>query len=99
MLIVKNDCHCALGAFSFVSCLVTWQRRILKKLTSSPLVQDVRLSDWDNVSVSLVWRSPAHDGGRPVTHYLIEQKGKYDMDFVQVFTTEGESVRTSNTKS
>jgi hypothetical protein len=52
-------------------------------------LQDVVLSDWDNVSVSLVWRSPATDGGRPVTHYLIEQKGKYDMDFVQVFATEG----------
>jgi hypothetical protein len=49
----------------------------------------VSLSDWDNVSVSLTWRSPRSDGGRPVTHYLIEQKGKYDIDFTQVFATEG----------
>jgi hypothetical protein len=49
----------------------------------------VSLSDWDNVSVSLTWRSPLSDGGRPVTHYLIEQKGKYDIDFTQVFSTEG----------
>jgi hypothetical protein len=52
-------------------------------------VQEVSLSDWDNVSVSLTWRSPRSDGGRPVTHYLVEQKGKYDIDFTQVFATEG----------
>jgi hypothetical protein len=51
--------------------------------------QEVSLSDWDNVSVSLTWRSPRSDGGRPVTHYLIDQKGKYDIDFTQVFATEG----------
>jgi hypothetical protein len=49
----------------------------------------VKLSDWDNVSVSLVWRCPDNDGGRPILNYIVEQKGKYDLDFVTVFTTEG----------
>ena len=47
------------------------------------------IEDWDNVSVLLTWEPPPYDGGRPVTHYLLEQKGKYDLDFVPVQETTG----------
>ena len=45
------------------------------------------IEDWDNVSVELRWEPPARDGGRPVTHYVVEQKGKYDLDYVSVLST------------
>ena len=40
-------------------------------------------------SALLKWEAPEHDGGRPITHYIVEQKGKYDLDFVQVYQTSG----------
>ena len=51
--------------------------------------RNVVIDDWDNESVSLIWEVPLTDGGRPITHYLVEQKGKYDIDFVEVLKTEG----------
>ena len=35
---------------------------------------------------------PRFDGGRPVTHYVIEQKGKYDADFIEVASTDDASL-------
>ena len=49
--------------------------------------RNVLIDDWDNVSVSLTWEVPIGDGGRPITHYVIEQKGKYDLDFIEVSAT------------
>ena len=49
--------------------------------------RNVVIDDWDNESVSLIWEVPLTDGGRPITHYLVEQKGKYDLDFVEVLAT------------
>ena len=46
------------------------------------------IDDWDNISVLLKWDPPVHDGGREITHYIVEQKGKYDIDFVEVLTTD-----------
>ena len=45
------------------------------------------IEDWDNVSALLTWDEPKHDGGRPITHYIVEQKGKYDLDFVEILQT------------
>ena len=50
--------------------------------------RNLEIFDWDNVSVTLKWEVPAFDGGRPITHYVIEQKGKFDTDFVEVLKTE-----------
>ncbi len=33
-----------------------------------------------------------YDGGRPVTHYVIEQKGKFDVDYIEVLKTEDASL-------
>ena len=49
--------------------------------------KNVIIDDWDNVSVFLKWEIPDSDGGRPITHYLVEQKGKYDIDFIEIFKT------------
>ncbi|CAB4063293.1 unnamed protein product [Lepeophtheirus salmonis] len=53
--------------------------------------RDVEIDDYDNESVTLKWLAPISDGGRTITHYVIEQKGKYDLDFVEVMKTEDPS--------
>ena len=39
--------------------------------------------------MQLKWEAPQFDGGRKITHYVVEQKGKYDLDFVEVHQTDG----------
>lgn len=43
--------------------------------------------DYDNVSVSLKWEKPSSDGGRPITHYTVEMKDKFAVDWVEVTKT------------
>ncbi|XP_015183294.1 PREDICTED: twitchin isoform X5 [Polistes dominula] len=43
--------------------------------------------DYDNVSVSLRWEKPSSDGGRPITHYTVEMKDKFAVDWVEVMKT------------
>lgn len=33
--------------------------------------------DFDNKSVTLKWHKPLDDGGRPITHYIIQKKDKF----------------------
>ncbi|KAF0299363.1 Twitchin [Amphibalanus amphitrite] len=33
--------------------------------------------DWSTSHVELTWKAPAHDGGTPITGYIIEKKDKY----------------------
>ncbi|QQP56543.1 Uncharacterized protein FKW44_001237 [Caligus rogercresseyi] len=33
--------------------------------------------DFDNQSVTLKWQKPSDDGGRPITHYIIQKKDKF----------------------
>ena len=54
--------------------------------------RNLEIADWDNESASLKWEEPAFDGGRPITHYVVEQKGKFDADFVEVLKTEDASL-------
>ena len=54
--------------------------------------RNLEIFDWDNVSATLKWEVPLFDGGRPITHYVIEQKGKFDSDFVEVLKTEDSSL-------
>lgn len=44
--------------------------------------------DYDNQSVTLKWEPPSTDGGRPITHYIVEMKDKFSMDWIQCHTTE-----------
>ncbi|XP_047102318.1 twitchin isoform X3 [Schistocerca piceifrons] len=44
--------------------------------------------DYDNKSVSLKWAKPESDGGRPITHYTIEMKDKFSVDWVEVCKTQ-----------
>lgn len=43
--------------------------------------------DYDNTSVSLRWAKPEKDGGRPILHYIIEQKDKFSPDWQEVMKT------------
>lgn len=43
--------------------------------------------DYDNKSVSLKWKVPENDGGRPISHYTVEMKDKFSGDWVEVATT------------
>uniref|UniRef100_T1GCH3 Twitchin n=1 Tax=Megaselia scalaris TaxID=36166 RepID=T1GCH3_MEGSC len=45
--------------------------------------------DYDNMSVTLKWERPKSDGGRPITHYVIEQKDKFSPTWTEVMKTEG----------
>lgn len=45
--------------------------------------------DYDNMSVTLKWERPKSDGGRPITHYVIEQKDKFSATWTEVMKTEG----------
>ena len=33
--------------------------------------------DWSTSHVELTWKAPAHDGGAPITGYIVEKKDKY----------------------
>ena len=33
--------------------------------------------DFDNKSVTLRWNRPMEDGGRPITHFIIQKKDKF----------------------
>ncbi|KRF85408.1 twitchin isoform X27 [Drosophila virilis] len=53
----------------------------------SPPSQPV-IDDYDNKSVSLKWKRPPSDGGRPVTHYVVEFKDKFSPTWSEVAKTE-----------
>lgn len=46
-----------------------------------------QIFDYDNVSVSLKWEKPKSDGGRAITHYTVEIKDKFAVDWVEVMKT------------
>lgn len=46
-----------------------------------------QIFDYDNVSVSLKWEKPKSDGGRSITHYTVEIKDKFAVDWVEVMKT------------
>jgi len=43
--------------------------------------------DYDNKSVTLKWKKPESDGGRPITHYLVEMKDKFTLEWTEVTKT------------
>jgi len=43
--------------------------------------------DYDNTSVTLKWKKPDSDNGRPITHYLVEMKDKFTLDWTEVAKT------------
>lgn len=43
--------------------------------------------DYDNKSVTLKWKKPESDGGRPITHYLVEMKDKFSLEWTEVTKT------------
>lgn len=45
------------------------------------------IADYDNVSATLNWAKPEKDGGRPITHYTIEMKSKFNPDWAEVLKT------------
>lgn len=46
------------------------------------------MCDYDNVSATLQWAAPESDGGRPITHYTVEMKNKFQTDWVEVAKTD-----------
>ena len=45
------------------------------------------IEDYDNTSVTLSWAKPEKDGGRPLTHYIIEAKDKLSVEWKEIFVT------------
>ncbi|XP_037720926.1 twitchin isoform X30 [Drosophila subpulchrella] len=46
------------------------------------------IDDYDNKSVLLKWKRPPSDGGRPITHYVVEMKDKFSPTWSEVAKTE-----------
>lgn len=46
------------------------------------------IDDYDNKSVTLKWKRPSSDGGRPITHYIVEMKDKFSPTWNEVTKTE-----------
>jgi len=38
------------------------------------------------MTINFRWNSPKFDGGRPITHYIVEQKAKFEIDYHEVQT-------------
>jgi len=53
----------------------------------SPPSQPV-IDDYDNKSVLLKWKRPPSDGGRPITHYIVEIKDKFAPSWSEVAKTD-----------
>ena len=44
--------------------------------------------DFDNKSVTLRWNKPTDDGGRPITHFIIQKKDKFGGWFDALITDD-----------
>lgn len=47
-----------------------------------------KITDWDVDRVDLTWTEPKHDGGAPITGYVIEKKEKLSTVWDEVLTTK-----------
>ena len=53
-----------------------------------------RIVDFDNKSVTLRWDKPKNDGGRPISHYIIQKKDKFGGWFDALITDDQNCVAT-----
>ena len=63
------------GKLDFECCAVHYLTNCVTEPPSAP--KEPSISDFDNLSVTLRWHKPASDGGRPITHYIIQKKDKF----------------------
>lgn len=61
--------------FSFFT--VTKSSKLLQSLGPPSQPGEPKITDFDNKSVTLKWDKPKDDGGRPITHYIIQKKDKF----------------------
>lgn len=47
-----------------------------------------KITDWDVDKVDLSWSEPKHDGGAPITGYVIEKKEKLSTVWEEILTTK-----------
>jgi len=53
-----------------------------------------RIVDFDNKSVTLRWAKPKEDGGRPISHYIIQKKDKFGGWFDALITDDSNCIAT-----
>lgn len=46
------------------------------------------ITDWDADRVDLKWTAPKHNGGAPITGYVIEKKEKFSTSWDEILTTD-----------
>ena len=56
--------------------------------TSPGVPTDVNIVDFDENSVTLRWNKPSTDGGRPITHYIIQKKDEFGGWFEALVTND-----------
>ena len=54
--------------------------------------KDPHITDFDNQSVTLRWSKPTDDGGRPISHYVIQKKDKFGGWFDALVTDDANCV-------
>lgn len=72
--------------------LVWWLVTLKTFITDEPARPGKpEIIDYDNTMVCLKWAKPETDGGRPITHYVVEMKDKFAADWAEVAKTENDT--------
>jgi len=55
-----------------ICCVAHWNRRLLSDVPGAPGTP--RCIDSSDESITIAWGKPRHDGGSPITGYVIEKR-------------------------
>ena len=67
---------------------MTWTILICLILEPPSEPKEPGIVDFDNKSVTLRWNKPTEDGGRPITHFIIQKKDKFGGWFDALITDD-----------
>merc|ERR1711971_747138 len=62
--------------------------------TAPGVPTDVNIVDFDEQSVTLRWCKPTSDGGRPISHYIIQKKDEFGGWFEALITDNDNCIAT-----
>ena len=74
--------------YSKLCIAVTWTILICLILEPPSEPKEPGIVDFDNKSVTLRWNKPTEDGGRPITHFIIQKKDKFGGWFDALITDD-----------
>lgn len=86
MTIAKNIDYILLTNREFKTVNVIIIQRPFSEIPGKPGTP--KITDWDVDNVELTWSEPKHDGGAPITGYVIEKKEKLSTAWDEILTTK-----------